>query len=229
MGSLAAPPPASLPIPDKAALARVGEKVRARLTADPTVYRVPAEGVELFAVGDFLSPEECAHLIALIDAVAQPSRRYDPDNPLAYRTSFSGDIDPGDSFVQMIERRLGDLLGLDSSHGECVQGQRYLPGQEFQAHFDWFDTAASYWPGEARRGGQRSWTAMAYLSPVDEGGETEFPELGFAIPPERGALLLWNNACPDGTPNRLTRHAGKPVIRGKKYIFTKWFRTRAWS
>lgn len=214
---------------DQAALARVGETVRARLAADLSVYRVPIEGAEIFAIGNFLDDAECDRIIQLIDEVAQPSRRFDPDNPLAYRTSYSGDFDRNDSFVRMIERRLCDLIGLHESWAETFQGQRYEQGQEFQAHFDWFDTRADYWPGEAARGGQRSWTAMAWLNPVEDGGETEFPELGFSIPPQRGALLLWNNATSEGAPNPLTRHAGKPVLRGRKYIITKWFRTRRWG
>jgi prolyl 4-hydroxylase len=217
------------PLVDQAALARVGESVRERLAADPSVYQVPAEGAEIYAVGEFLSHAECDRIIALIDAVAKPSHLYDPDNPLKYRTSYSGDFDRSDSFVRMIERRLSDLLGFDESWAETFQGQRYAVGQEFLAHFDWFDTQAAYWPGEKTRGGQRSWTAMVYLNAVEEGGETEFTELGFSIPPQRGALLLWNNATPDGSPNRRVRHAGQPVLQGTKYIITKWFRTRRWS
>jgi prolyl 4-hydroxylase len=70
---------------------------------------------------------------------------------------------------------------------------------------------------------------MAWLNAVEDGGETEFTDLGFSIPPQPGALLLWNNATPKGAPNPLTRHAGKPVLRGRKYIITKWFRTRRWG
>lgn len=70
---------------------------------------------------------------------------------------------------------------------------------------------------------------MAYLNPVEAGGETEFTDLGFAIPPQRGALLLWNNADPEGRPNPRVQHAGKPVVAGRKYIITKWFRTRRWG
>ena len=36
--------------------------------------------------------------------------------------------------------------------------------------------------------------------------------------------LLWPNLHRDGTPNRLARHCGEPVIRGHKVIVTKWFR-----
>ncbi len=98
--------------------------------------------------------------------------------------------------------------------GEAVQGQRYEVGQEFRAHNDWFWTKASYWDGEVARGGQRSWTAMIYLNDVEEGGTTDFVRLGLSIPPQRGVMLVWNNALPDGMPNRATLHAGTPVAAG---------------
>jgi prolyl 4-hydroxylase len=217
------------PIADKAALARLGAAVRQRLAADPAVHRVAVDQAEIFAVGQFLSPEECMHLMAMIDQVARPSSTFDPENGYKYRTSYSGDVDSSDSFVRMIERRLCDLLGIDATWGETVQGQRYEPGQEFQGHYDWFDTTAAYWPGEVKRGGQRSWTVMAYLNDITEGGATVFDRLGISVQPQAGALLLWNNATPDGLPNPEVRHAALPVIRGVKYVVTKWFRTRPWG
>lgn len=215
------------PLAEKAALARVGAAVRRRLEADPAAHRVPVDRADIYAVGGFLSAEECAHLIAMIDSVAQPSPTFGPDS--SYRTSYSGDVDPSDSFVRMIERRLCDLLGLDTLWGETVQGQRYHPGQEFQGHFDWFDTRADYWPREAARGGQRSWTAMAYLNDMPKGGATVFPDLHVSIQPQAGALLVWNNMRADGTPNPDVRHAALPVEQGVKYVVTKWFRTRPWG
>jgi prolyl 4-hydroxylase len=203
--------------------------VRKRLLADPSVHRVPVDRAEIFAVGNFLIGEECAHLMAMIDRVAEPSPTFDPENTYKYRTSYSGDVDSSDSFVRMIERRLCDLLGMDLAWGETVQGQRYEPGQEFQAHYDWFDTTAAYWPGVIKRGGQRSWTAMAYLNDVAEGGATVFGRIGISVQPQAGALLIWNNVLPDGTPNPDVLHAALPVVRGVKYVVTKWFRTRRWG
>lgn len=221
--------PATAPVADKAALARAGQRVRARLLADPAVTRVDVDKADIFLLGDFLSLEECQHLIGLIDAVAKPSSVFGPDYAAAGRSSYSGDVDPADSFVRMIERRLCDLMGLDLAWGETVQGQRYTPGQEFLHHYDWFDTNADYWPQIEKSGGQRCWTAMAYLNDVDEGGATDFNRLSFSIPPQRGALVMWNNARPDGTPNPDTMHAGMKVVRGTKYVITKWFRTRRWG
>ena len=217
------------PTVDQQELAELGAAVRARLAGDGTVYKVPVEGAEIYAIRDFLSGEECDHLIGMIDEVAQPSQVFDVAPSAQYRTSYSGDINPHDSFVKMVERRLSDLLGIDPAWGECVQGQRYREGQQFMAHCDWFDTRAEYWEIERGRGGQRSWTAMAYLCDVAEGGETEFPLVGATIPPQRGALIVWNNAREDGVPNDATLHAARPVVKGVKYVITKWFRTRPWS
>lgn len=219
-------PPA--PVPDQEALARLGESVRVRLAADPAIYRVPAEGIELFAVGNFLSDAECARLVAMIDAVARPSALHELDYASGFRTSYSGDLDPRDPLVTGISARIDALLGVPARIGEPVQGQRYLPGQQFKPHNDWFYVTESYWPQEKARGGQRSWTAMAYLNSVEAGGATAFTALGIQIEPKAGVLLLWNNALPDGTPNEATLHAGLPVERGDKYIITKWYRTRTW-
>lgn len=214
---------------DQPALARTGRIVRERLAADAAIYRAPSEHAELFAAADFLTTEECAHLIAVIDQVARPSELHDPAGNLHFRTSYSGDVDPTDSFVRMIERRICDLTGLPLAWGETIQGQRYLPGQEFRAHCDWFAPSAGYWPSEQARGGQRSWTAMAYLNQVEAGGATQFCNLGIEIEPQPGALLLWNNALPDGRLNPDVVHAALPVERGVKYVITKWFRTRDWT
>ncbi|MEE4337236.1 prolyl hydroxylase family protein [Erythrobacter sp.] len=215
-------------IPDQDALRRIGGQVTKRLDDDPGVYRINTDKADLFAVGDFLTPAECQRLCLMIDEVARPSSLHEQGYESGFRTSYSGDLDPHNSFVMGISRRIDDLLGLNPVTGEAIQGQRYLPGQEFKPHNDWFYTSEGYWPLERKRGGQRSWTAMAFLNEVEEGGHTHFTEIGVSIEPKPGVLLIWNNADRDGAPNELTKHAGTPVGKGVKYIITKWYRTRRW-
>ena len=216
-------------VPDKHALARLGAKVRTRLARDPAAHRLPVDAVELYAIPDFLSRDECTRLCAMIDAEARPSALHELDYASGFRTSYSGDLDPRDTFVAGISQRIDRLLGVRAAIGEPVQGQRCLPGQQIKPHNDWFYVTEGYWPQEELRGGQRSWTAMAYCNAVEAGGATAFTLLGIAIEPKPGVLLLWNNALPDGCPNEATLHAGLPVERGAKYIITKWYRTRTWS
>jgi prolyl 4-hydroxylase len=213
--------------PDRADLRQVGEIVRARLDADPSAYRLPVEGLEIYAVRDFLSETDCRRLIGIVDAVAAPSPTYN-GNIDGGRTSYTGDVDPGDPFIRMLQRRIDDLLGLEPGLGETLQGQRYQVGQEFRHHYDWFAAKHEYWDHERKRGGQRSWTAMGYLNQVEAGGTTDFPKVNLSVPPQAGVLLVWNNMLPDGRPNPRALHAGMPVTQGVKYVLTKWYRARVW-
>ena len=215
--------------PDMDTLARIGAKVRARIEADESIFRFPTEAAEIYAVANFFTASECVRLRALVDATAEPSRLFDNPYESGFRTSYSGTLSRADPFIRMIERRVDDLLGIPSENGETVQGQRYMPGQEFKPHQDYFHTSQPYWADVRKRGGQRSWTAMAFLNQVEEGGSTDFPRLELSIPPQPGALLFWNNMYPDGSPNPDTLHAGRPVIKGTKYIVTKWYRARKWA
>jgi len=214
--------------PDQATLARIGAAVRARLDADPAAYRLPVDGMDIYAVADFLDETDCRRLITGIDAVARPSPTYN-NNRDGGRTSFTGDLDRHDPFIAALERRINDLLGMDPVQGETLQGQRYAPGQEFKHHYDYFVSSHDYWQAEQARGGQRSWTAMAYLNAVEEGGATDFPRLNLSIPPQPGVLLVWNNMNAEGRPNTRAIHAGTAVVRGMKYVLTKWYRARPWG
>jgi prolyl 4-hydroxylase len=208
---------------DRELLRRMGEKVRRRLAADRSVMRIPSEQAELWAVANFYSAEECARLIAMIDATALPSTTYDTHLE-SFRTSYSGTVDPHDPFVRGLRRRIDKLLGLDWRHGEMLQGQRYPPGQYFKSHTDWFQSNGRGWQHEKDNGGQRAFTAMVYLNDVHDGGETDFPRLDIAVAPRAGTLLAWNNADPEGVPNPLVVHAGNPLGSGVKYVVTRWYR-----
>ena len=146
--------------PDQDALARVGKTVRERLDADPKAYKIPSEKAEIYAIGEFLTSNECRKLAGMIDQVARPSSLYKGTYKDGYRTSYSGNFDAQDPTVKMISRRIDDALGLPGKLGETMQGQRYLPGQEFKNHHDYFFPSEEYWKQERKNGGQRSWTAM---------------------------------------------------------------------
>jgi prolyl 4-hydroxylase len=212
--------------PDRDRLRRIGRKVRKRLAANQAVQRLDVANAELWAIANFLDAIECGRLIQTIDSVARPSTTYLSHYSSGFRTSYSGNFDPFDPFVAKLEQRLDDLLGLDSAQAEPIEGQRYTAGQEFKPHIDWFQEKGPAWAYEKDLGGQRSYTAMAFLNAVEAGGETDFPRLGIAIEPRPGTLLVWNNADEDGVPNPWTIHAGNPVERGTKYIFTRWYRCR---
>lgn len=190
--------------------------------------QLPVAGLELYVVRGFLSAELCADLIAIIDANRIPSPVVADDPVPAYRTSETCYLYPAEPAVAAVEAALERLTGIDPVHGELLQGQRYAVGQQFKPHHDFFHTDQKYWQEQVVMGGQRTWTAMAFLNEPAAGGQTDFPTAGITLTPRTGNLLIWNNMDDLGVPNDATLHQGMPVDQGVKYILTKWYRERPW-
>ena len=205
------------------------EPVIAHIMAQPGVQRTPSPKLTLFQRRGFVTPDLCQALIALIDTQRRPSTVSDYNGDSAFRTSETCDLDAAIPIVAELERLIIDFIGLDPAHGEPIQGQRYAVGQEFKAHTDYFEPDGVDFHTFTSVAGNRTWTAMIYLNDVEEGGATWFPQAGLRVAPRRGLLLAWNNMNPDGSPNTLTLHEGMPVVKGVKYIITKWFRENDWA
>jgi hypothetical protein len=126
------------------------------------------------------------------------------------------------SVIAHLEQRLARLLNWPVENGEGLQILRYGPGTEYKPHYDYFDPAA---PGTAsilKRGGQRVATVVMYLNDPQAGGATVFPDVQFECLPVRGNAVFFNYSQPD--PSSRSLHAGAPVLRGEKWIATKWLR-----
>jgi hypothetical protein len=158
-----------------------------------------------------------------------PSQAIDPDSGsgqrLRLRTSDDAQIDPllEDVALRLLQRRLCALSGQPLVHAEPAVVLRYRPGQEYRLHRDLLPPSVLAHP-EQGRGGQRVATVIAYLTPVEAGGETDFPRRGLRIRPEPGSALVFRNLRPDGRVDEDSLHAGLPVDRGEKWIATLWVR-----
>lgn len=208
--------------------AEIGEQVLRRLTRNPMISRVQTDRAPMFLRHGLVTPKECAELIARIDAGCKPSKLFSGTDS-SYRTSSSCNLDIHDPLVIAVTKRIDAVMGIEGEYGELLQGQRYNATQHYHLHCDYFPGSTGYWPAMRVSGGQRCWTAMAYLNVVEQGGETQFPRLGVTIPPRTGTLLMWNNMGPDGGPNYDTLHAALPVVKGDKYVVTRWYRERPWT
>ena len=200
-----------------------------RLARTPGVQKVPSPRLDLFIRKAFLAPDECAALVALIDARRRPSTLADDSGDGLFRTSETCDLDSREAAVAAVEARIAAFTGLDPRHGEPVQGQRYAEGQEFKAHTDYFEPNGGDFARYCAVSGQRTWTVMIYLNEPAAGGATRFKTIAKTVQPETGKLLAWNNLRADGRPNVNTLHHGMKVRRGTKYIITKWYRERPWG
>lgn len=50
--------------------------------------------------------------------------------------------------------------------------------------------------------------------------------MNISIKPKIGRVVIWNNLDKYGEGNHNTLHCGMPIIKGHKYIITKWFRDK---
>lgn len=200
-----------------------------QLTGWSGVQRIPTDRLEIFQLRNFLDPDHCAALIALIDAGRRPSTIADSNGDDYFRTSETCDLSPHEQVVLELERRLLALSGIEAKFGEPVQGQRYDVGQEFKPHTDYFAPGGRDYDTYCSVAGQRSWTFMVYLNAVTSGGGTRFKMLGKIFQPEAGKLLCWNNRRPDSSVNPNSLHHGMKVRKGVKYVITKWYREKPWG
>jgi prolyl 4-hydroxylase len=208
----------------------LGAYVNSRLQVNPKAFRIPCNNVlDIYIVRDLLDARDCREMVELIDADNEPSKLLSYNGDPEFRTSHSCNVDPSNETVKRVEGKITGLMGIDGTHGETIQGQRYLEGQQFKPHFDFFHQTEAYWDEMVRTGGQRTWTAMVFLNDVEEGGETHFQNAAVKVTPKRGNMLCWNNMDGIGQPNNYAMHQGMPVKAGSKYIITKWYRERPWA
>jgi prolyl 4-hydroxylase len=195
----------------------------------PLIRHVGNGRAEIFVAPEFVSPLGCEHLIALIDAYNRPSTVAHHNGDYAFRTSTTCDMDARNPVVESVQDSICKLMGIDRAKAEPIQGQKYIPGQEFKAHTDTFEKGTEEYEIHCGKSGQRTWTAMAYLDEPAMGGHTIFPHLDLDIKPHRGMLVMWNNLLPNGEPNPATLHHATPVISGEKHVITQWMRQKNWA
>ena len=175
---------------------------------------------QIVLLSDFLTPEECDQLIGGIKDKIEASRVVEEGTgkfiPHAGRTSSGSYYDRGQTkFVSDIEKKISELLGWPVENGEGMQVLNYQIGQEYRPHFDYF-------PNKGEEFTHRVGTFLMYLNTPEEGGGTSFPDLGIEVPAKRGSALFFSFDNPDSQSKTL--HAGLPVIKGEKWVATKWLR-----
>ena len=177
--------------------------------------------------GNLLSDEECDAIIAS----AQPRMK----RSLTVETKTGGEEVNADRtsdgmffqreetpVVATLERRIAKLVNWPENHGEGLQVLHYRPGAEYKPHYDYFDPSQPGTPTILKRGGQRVATLVIYLNNPEAGGGTSFPDVGVEVAPRRGNAVFFSYAAPD--PSTKSLHGGSPVVRGEKWIATKWLR-----
>lgn len=195
----------------------------------------------VFIYHNFLSKKECEHLISLAKPYMAKSTVVDSvtgeSKDSRVRTSSGTFLRRGqDIIISNIEKRIADFTFIPVEHGEGLQILHYEVGQKYEPHYDYFLDEFN-----TKNGGQRIATLLMYLSDVEEGGETVFPDAktnfssvpwwnelsecgkqGLSVKPKMGDALLFWSMRPDTTLDPSSLHGGCPVIEGNKWSSTKW-------
>lgn len=220
------PAPAPQPLPE--------------IDTSANILRVPGRDVEILfslatprvvLLGGLLSDDECDALIEYGQTRLERSPVVsDTDGKTevhAHRTSRGAMLQRGETeLVSRIEARLAAVTRWPVENGEGLQMLQYEKGNEYRPHYDWFDATRPGPRKHLERGGQRVGTIVMYLSNVDAGGGTSFPNIGLTVQPRKGSAVFFANTDAYRMPDQKTLHAGEPVERGVKYIATKWLRER---
>lgn len=186
----------------------------------------------LWQISHVLPRLMCEHFMNLAMPALAPSYVAHPDtgelltNDVRTSSSMFFRLSMYDFIAGLALRRVAKLAGHEVAHAEPLAILRYLPGQQYKPHFDYFVSRGNREELIDGRGGQRQTTLFVYLNDVEAGGETDFPLLHACVTPAQGKAVKFLNLDAQGEVNTETLHAGKPVIRGEKWLLTVWFRQR---
>lgn len=190
----------------------------------------------------FASKEQCESVIKIAKVNLEPSKLAlrkgeTAENTKGIRTSsgtFMSASEDKTGVLNLIEQKIARATLIPQSHGEAFNILRYEIGQRYLSHYDAFDPV-EYGPQKS----QRIASFLLYLSDVEEGGETMFPYesglntnsnydfqqcIGLKVKPRQGDGLLFYSLLPNGTIDQLSLHGSCAVVKGEKWVATKWIR-----
>ncbi|XP_070790024.1 prolyl 4-hydroxylase subunit alpha-2 isoform X1 [Pituophis catenifer annectens] len=143
-----------------------------------------------------------------------------------YRVSKSSWLEEEDDLVvAKVNHRMELITGLTTKTAELLQVANYGMGGQYEPHFD-FSRKEEPDVFKHLGTGNRLATFLNYMSDVEAGGATVFPDFGAAIWPKKGTAVFWYNLFRSGEGDYRTRHAACPVLVGCKWVSNKWFHER---
>jgi prolyl 4-hydroxylase len=184
---------------------------------------------DLVVLANVLSLDECDELVQLSTPKIERSTTIDSvtgrpiiiENRTSHGTFFYLNQT---EFIARLDKRISELMAWPLENGEGIQILNYGIGGEYRPHFDYFPPEQTGSKQPLTQGGQRVATLIMYLNDVEEGGATVFPDINFAVSPRKGQAVYFSYFNSQGQVDPTTLHGGAPVLKGEKWIATKWMR-----
>ena len=184
---------------------------------------------------NFLTPEECEKMIEL--GYKYEYKRSEDVGPLKFDGSHDAYKSEGrtsenawcstrhgcrhEEVPTRIHDRMAKVMGIPPENSEDLQILKYEVGQFYKTHHDYIPHQKD------RQCGPRILTFFIYLSDVEAGGGTNFPDLDLTVMPKKGRALLWPSVL-DSDPLKIDdrmRHQALPVEKGTKFAVNGWIHT----
>src|SRR3954454_21289648 len=105
--------------------ADVSRRIAEKLEGTPGLWRLCAsrkQPIQLYVGDGFLNSETCRLMCEKVDEGSYPSPLYDKEKWEDVRTSYSCNLNVYDPLITAVEMRIAELLGIEKSWGEPLQG-----------------------------------------------------------------------------------------------------------
>ncbi|GMH38345.1 hypothetical protein BSKO_06229 [Bryopsis sp. KO-2023] len=212
----------------------------------PEMYLV-SSSPRIILIENFLTMSDCEKLISVAKPLVKRSR-VSTGNETPSRTSssmfFTRGLEEHPAVID-VENKISHLITMKDVHqgrkfekSEALQAVQYHPGQFYSEHFD----------NRAGYAHLRAATVLCYLRDSCSGGATFFPKAsgvvgssgtlttrsssektskrrrGVRVYPKRGrAIIFWSRKA-NGEEDSASLHAGEPLVKGEKWIVTRWLK-----
>jgi prolyl 4-hydroxylase len=211
---------------------RLAEAVDLKFWATPPSGRTLSANPLVRVFPDFVTDTVCAWLIERARPDLKRALIYDPvggqDIADHMRTNSAAGFDLMNAdLVQIaVQTRMSAATGVPIAHMEGPTVLHYAPGEQITNHYDFVNPRIPNYQAEIERRGQRIITFLVYLNDDYEGGETDFPTLGFRYRGGRRDGLFFTNALPNGEADLRMVHAGLPPKDKEKWLMSQFIRNR---
>jgi len=198
---------------------------------EPKIVSTTRNGYTVYEIYNLLSPQECDILIqqgktkGLSESMVwsyetQKGNSYDSNHRKSKQTWL---MDAESKIASKISHISEQLTKIPMSNQEALQVAMYEPNGRFNEHYDacYFEDK-EYCAKMNNNAGERRSTLLIYLNDTFEGGETEFTKVDIKVKPQKGKAILFWNTDDNEVIIPESMHRGNQVVKGEKWIATKW-------
>jgi hypothetical protein len=216
-----------------ATLSRLRSSIDFASWTTPPAKRSLCEAPRVRAVDKFCSHQMCDWLIRKARPGLKTALMYDGASRKARWkatrscSEYAFDLLTSDVALLALRARIAAMVSLPTSHMEPPQVFHYDPGEEIKPHYDFVYVGSEGYGRDGAFRSERIVSFLIYLNDEFEGGELAFPKVDLMHKGSKGDAVYFANVDVDGAPDRMSLHAGLPVVRGEKWLMSQWFHDQA--